>query len=151
MSLPSVGSVVSDAAGDPTELVRGYYTAIDGGDYERLRGLLAPGFVQRRSDRTFEGAAAFVAFMKSGRPRTDTTHRLDGLFVRPATESSRIEETDPGDRIEEADPDDGVGGDRTAVAAQGALYGNDGDRLFRFVDIFGVRDGALVDLETFTR
>lgn len=142
MSLPSVGSIVSDAAGDPTELVRGYYAAIDAGDYERLRGLLAPGFVQRRSDRTFESAAAFVAFMKSGRPRTDTTHRLDGLFVRSVAKS---------DRIEEADPDDGVEGDRTAVAARGALYGDDGDRLFRFVDVFGVRDGALVDLETFTR
>lgn len=106
---------------DPDEeLVRAYYAAIDAGDYDRLRSLLAPGFVQRRPDRTFDGRARFVAFMRDERPDTDTTHVVDRVY--PAG---------PG------------------VAVRGRLLDADGDEVFAFVDAFDADDGRLTALETY--
>ena len=105
---------------DPEGLARAYYDALDAGDYERLRGLLDPDFVQRRPDRTFEGRDRFVAFMRDERPMTDTTHAVDAVYPKG-----------PG------------------VAVRGRLLDTDGDELFAFVDVFDVSDGRLAGLETY--
>ena len=105
---------------DPEGLARAYYDALDAGDYERLRELLDPDFVQRRSDRTFEGRDRFVAFMRDERPMTDTTHAVDAVYPKG-----------PG------------------VAVRGRLLDADGDELFAFVDVFEVTDGRLAALETY--
>jgi len=158
------GSGRSERGAEAVRLVRSYYDAIDAGEYDRLRGLLDEGFVQRRPDRTFEGAAAFVGFMRSGRPRTDTTHRLDEVYLRssvgaagggsgPAGESSDGPTDDGGSAGDEGPAGDtgGVDDAPTMAAARGSLWGADGERLFRFVDVFAVEEGSIRALETFTR
>jgi ketosteroid isomerase-like protein len=104
-----------------SELAREYYRAIDEGDYDALTGLLAPEFVHERPDRTLEGRETFVRFMREERPETGTTHELDAIY------------RDDGDR-----------------AVEGRLLRADGDLWFRFVDVFTVRDDALVALRTYT-
>jgi len=111
-----------DASAGPVGLARAYYECVDTGDYERLRGLLAAGFVQRRPDRSLEGADRFVAFMREERPETDTTHAVDEVYT-----------SDGG------------------VAVRGRLLRADGTEWFGFVDCFDVEDGRLTALETFTR
>ena len=96
------------------------YAAIDAGEYDRLRSLLAPEFVQRRPDRTFDGRDRFVAFMRDERPDTDTTRVVDRVY--PAG---------PG------------------VAVRGRLLDADGDAVFAFVDVFDVTDERLTALETY--
>jgi len=71
------GGAAPPADPDPAALARAYYDALDAGEYDRLASLLAPEFVQRRPDRTFEGRDRFVAFMRDERPNTDTTHAVD--------------------------------------------------------------------------
>ncbi|MDZ5811010.1 nuclear transport factor 2 family protein [Halorubrum sp. AD140] len=105
---------------DPESLARAYYAALDAGDYDRLRELLAPDFVQRRPDRTFEGRDRFVTFMRDERPMTDTTHAVDAVYP------------------------EGPG-----VAVRGRLLDADGDELFAFVDVFDVSEGRLAALETY--
>jgi ketosteroid isomerase-like protein len=101
-------------------LARRYYVAVDAGAYDDLRSLLASSFVHRRPDRTIEGRAAFVRFMRDSRPRTDTSHAIDDVRT------------------------DGRGG----VAVAGRLRA-DGADLFSFVDVFETRDGRLASLRTF--
>jgi ketosteroid isomerase-like protein len=115
----------------PADLVADYYDALDSHDYDRLRDVLAPAFVQHRPDRRFDSREAFVDFMRDERPQSDTTHRVHALYV-PA------EGTDDGR-------------DGTEVLARGDLLSADGDRLFRFVDRFQVVGGRITELETFTR
>ncbi|ELZ46216.1 hypothetical protein C464_11463 [Halorubrum coriense DSM 10284] len=110
----------SDGDADPAALARAYYDAIDAGEYDRLASLLHPAFVQRRSDRTFEGRDRFVAFMRDERPNTDTTHAVD-----------RVYPSGPG------------------VAVRGRLLDADGAELFAFVDVFDVENGRLTALETY--
>jgi ketosteroid isomerase-like protein len=111
----------SDADGE--SLARSYYAALDAGDYDRLESLLAPEFVHERPDRTLDGRDAFVSFMRSGRPSTDTTHPIDGVYA----------ETD---------------GD--GVAVRGRLCRADGSVITAFVDVFAVGRNRLNALETFT-
>ncbi|OYR50546.1 DUF4440 domain-containing protein [Halorubrum sp. Ea8] len=112
--------VTAPPTADPEGLARAYYDALDAGDYERLRALLAPDFAQRRPDRTFEGRDRFVAFMRDERPMTDTTHAVDAVYP-----------SGPG------------------VAVRGRLLDADGDEVFAFVDVFDVADGRLASLETY--
>jgi len=112
--------VTAPATSDCEALARAYYDALDAGDYERLRGLLQPEFVQRRPDRTFEGRDRFVAFMRDERPMTDTTHAVDAVYPKG-----------PG------------------VAVRGRLLDEDGDEVFAFVDVFDVADDRLAALETY--
>lgn len=112
--------MTAPSTADRAALARAYYDALDAGDYERLRGLLDPDFVQRRPDRTFEGRDRFVAFMRDERPMTDTTHLVDAVY--PAG---------PG------------------VAVRGRLLDADGDEAFAFVDVFDVAGGRLAALETY--
>lgn len=105
---------------DDDAVARRYYDAIDAGEYDRLRDLLADGFSHDRPDRTIEGADAFVRFMREKRPRTDTEHVVEAVYS--------------------AD-------DRVAV--EGRLVGSDGE-LFRFVDTFAVADGRIQRLRTYT-
>jgi ketosteroid isomerase-like protein len=116
---------------DSVALARAYYDALDGHDYEALAALLAPEFVQRRPDRTFDSRDAFVRFMREERPRTDTTHVVHGEYVAR----------------------DGTGerGEMAEVVVRGDLRGSDGETLVSFVDVFGAADGRLVELETYTR
>jgi ketosteroid isomerase-like protein len=106
---------------DAEALARGYYEAIDEGEYERLRELLDPHFVQERSDRTFEGRDEFVSFMRDDRPETDTTHEVEHV----TTESDR-------------------------VVVEGVLRRANGDLWFRFADAFAIEDGRLASLRTYT-
>lgn len=112
--------MTAPSTADRERLVRDYYDALDAGDYERLRGVLDPAFVQRRSDRTFEGRDRFVAFMRDERPMTDTTHAVDAVYP------------------------EGPG-----VAVRGRLLDAEGDEVFAFVDVFDVVDGRLAALETY--
>ena len=105
---------------DPEAIALAYYDALDAGEYDRLRALLSPDFVQRRPDRTFEGRDRFVAFMRDERPNTDTTHAVE-----------RVCPAGPG------------------VAVRGRLLDADGEELFAFVDVFTVEDGRLTALETY--
>ena len=73
---------------DAEATVRSFYAALDAGDYDALESLLAPAFVQRRPDRSFEGRAAFVSFMRDGRPATDTEHVLEAVYE--ATADDRV-------------------------------------------------------------
>jgi len=110
----------TDAPSDPSRLVRAYYDALDADEYDRLADLLHPEFVQRRSDRAFEGRDSFVSFMRDERPITDTSHAVDAVYPKG-----------PG------------------VAVRGRLLDADGDELFAFVDVFSVDDGRLAALETY--
>lgn len=110
---------------DPEATVRAYYAALDEGAYDEFDELLVPGFVQRRSDRSFEGRESFVAFVRDDRPVTGTTHALDTVFVAN-------------------------GGDEVAV--RGRLLDADGEDLFPFIDVHRIAgDGRIERLETFTR
>jgi hypothetical protein len=121
---------------DRRDAVRGYYDAIDAGDYDRLRGVLASDFVQHRPDRTLDGPDRFVQFMREERPRTDTEHVLTAVGV-----------TGDGD----GDGDDGGGdGDVSTVFAEGRLRAADGDDLFGFVDVHRVSDAGIESLTTYT-
>lgn len=106
------------------ELTRAYYDALDTGDYELLTEVLTPGFVQQRPDRTFDGRAAFIQFMREDRPATGTSHDLMDVIA-------------DGDR----------------VVAHGTLFDADGNRVFEFVDIFtrDTDDGRFTRLDTFVR
>jgi len=107
---------------DRRDAVLGYYDAIDAGDYDRLAALLAPGFVQRRPDRTLDGRERFVRFMREERPRTDTEHVLEQLCVST----------------------DGT------VFVEGRLLTVDGDDLFGFVDVHRVGEEGVESLTTYT-
>ena len=112
-----------------TELVERYYEAVDAMDGDALRSVLAPAFRQERSDRTFQGRDRFVEFMLTERPRTDTVHAVDTLFLPEADGDARGHE----------------------VATHGRLFAEDGEELFAFVDLFSVEDGEIVELRTFTK
>ena len=105
------------------DAAREYYRAIDEDDYAALSALLADGFVHERPDRTIEGRAAFVSFMRDGRPATDTEHVLEAVY--------------------EATADD-------RVAAEGRLLAPDGTDWFGFVDVFLAGDDGIARLRTYT-
>lgn len=108
---------------DRTAIVRRYYAAIDGGDYDALEALLADEFVQRRPDRTLVGAAAFVAFMRDERPMTDAEHVLEAVYAAS---------------------------DAPEAAARGSLVAGDGEEVLSFVDVFSFDDGQVRALRTYT-
>ncbi|MFB6086680.1 MAG: nuclear transport factor 2 family protein [Halodesulfurarchaeum sp.] len=108
-------------AGDGPALAREYYRAVDAGDWECLRGILDPAFVQERGDRTFDDRDAFLTFMAENRPETDTEHVVEGVYSGP----------------------DGV-------AVQGRLLRADDSLFFEFVDVFRV-DGRLTHLRTYSK
>jgi ketosteroid isomerase-like protein len=113
---------------DAAARAREYYRAIDEGDYEALAGLLAPGFVQERPDLTLEGRDRFVQFMREERPRTDTSHTVETIYV-----------------------EDGGAAPGTDVAVRGRLCTADGELLARYVDVFTDGDEGFTRLETYTR
>lgn len=121
----------------PAARVRAYYRALDERDYEALADRLAPGFVQERPDLTLEGRERFLRFMREERPRTDTTHAVDAVYVAEGPSGSES-------------GSDGESG-RTEVAVRGRLLGDDGDRLFRFVDVFVAGETCFLRLDTYTQ
>lgn len=106
---------------EPATLARRYYRAIDRGDYEGLADLLAPGFTHYRPDRTIEGRAAFVAFMRDERPKTDTSHEVEAVYTG-----------------------------EEGVAVRGRLHRADGSEWFRFTDTFRVENSTLTECRTYT-
>jgi ketosteroid isomerase-like protein len=148
----------ADAATADRDLVVRYYDALDAGDYDALRGLLAPEFVQRRPDRSFESREAFVRFMRDDRPQTDTAHAVDAVYVEagaggvfdgaeradpPRGADSERRGDDGGDRAPATGPDE--------VVVRGRLLDEDGTELVAFVDVFRVEDGELTALYVYTR
>jgi ketosteroid isomerase-like protein len=110
---------------DPEATVRAYYAALDEGAYDEFDELLVPGFVQRRSDRSFEGRESCVAVIRHHPPGTGTTH--PHMF-----------------------PEQDSRGDEVAV--RGRLLDADGEELFPFADVLDLTDdGRIGRLETFTR
>lgn len=109
---------------DPETVARRYYAAIDDGDYGALAALLHPEFAHRRPDRTLQGREEFVRFMREDRPRTDTAHALECVYL-PA---------EPADE----------------VAVRGRLRTEAGEELFGFVDVFRIEEGAIAELRTYT-
>ena len=127
---------------DRRDAAMAYYGAIDAGDYDRLRTLLAPDFVQHRPDRTFDDRESFVRFMREERPRTDTEHVVDAVGVGgETTEASRN-----GGEMSETPRH----GDAVAVFVEGRLRGADGTDLFGFVDVHRVSDAGIESLTTYT-
>lgn len=108
-------------------IARSYYHAIDGGNYDRLASLLSPEFVHERPDMTLDGRDRFVAFMRDERPRTDTTHPIDGVYLAV---------------------DDG--GPTTEVVVRGRLLGADGERIVGFVDIHRINGTTIDHLTTYS-
>ena len=103
-----------------SHLVEAYYDALDAGNYDRLTAVLHPEFVQERSDRRFDSRDEFIAFMRDGRPMTETTHKI-----------IRIYPNGPG------------------VAVQGQLISADDTLLFEFVDVFDVENERFTYLRTY--
>lgn len=107
---------------DQSTLVAEYYRCLDDDEYETLRSILHPEFVQQRPDRRFEGRAAFVEFMQTERPQTDTTHRIEDV----------LEST-------------------THIATYGTLFDAEDTEIFSFIDVFRFDDnGRILSVETFS-
>lgn len=110
-----------DVGEDAAALPQAYYDAIDAGDYDALRDVLAPEFTHVRPDMVLDGREAFVSFMRDDRPKTDTRHVVDAVY-------------------------DGKDG----VAARGrVLDSGDGGELFAFVDVFDLGAKRIEGLETY--
>ncbi|WP_436345462.1 nuclear transport factor 2 family protein [Natronorubrum sp. FCH18a] len=106
---------------DSATVVRRYYDALDHHEYDALEDVIAPDFVQRRPDRTFEGRESFVRFMREDRPNPDTGHELEAVIA-------------DGDR----------------VAVRGRVFDGETE-LFEFADFFDLEDGRITGLETYSR
>lgn len=116
-----------------------YYEAIDAGDYEGFADLLAPEVVHDRPDRTIEGKATLVGFMRDDRPNKDTSHEVLAVFGGE------------GDGVGE-DGGSGADGESGAdVAVEGRLLDSDGNEMFGFVDAFALEDGRIAEIRTYTR
>jgi len=107
---------------DQSTLVAEYYRCLDAEEYETLRSILHPEFVQHRPDRSFDGRAAFVEFMANGRPQTETTHSVESLLESTAS-----------------------------LAAYGRLFDADDSELFSFIDVFRFDgNGRILAVDTFS-
>jgi hypothetical protein len=149
---------------DAEATVRTYYAYLDDARYDDLRDVLAPGFTQRRPDRTFDGRDAFLSFMTENRPHSDTTHDLDGVFVQhtatdaaaPGTRldadgNATADRPDSDDATERDDLTPTAGDEAETVLARGTVVRENGDVLVRFVDCFDVLADRIVALDTYTR
>lgn len=106
---------------DQSTLVADYYRCLDDEEYEPLRSMLHPEFVQHRPDRSFESREAFVDFMATGRPKTETTHQVEAILES-----------------------------KTGLAAHGRLFDVDGTELFAYIDVFRFEDGQIRGVDTFS-
>jgi len=137
--------------------VRAYYDRLDDARYDDLRTVLAPGFTQRRPDRTFPDRETFLAFVAEDRPHTDTVHELDGVFVQASDDApQRRQRTDsPTDDAPDAtaagDWTPTTGDEAETVLARGVVVRENGDVVVRFVDCFDVLADRIVALDTYTR
>ena len=119
----------------PADRARAYYRALDDGDYDLLGTLLTESFVHERPDRTFEGRARFVRFMREERPQTETTHRVETVFEADGGEQA----DSPGQRS------------AGAVAVRGRLLAADGAQIVAFADVFEFTGKRIARIETYTR
>jgi ketosteroid isomerase-like protein len=137
--------------------VRAYYDRLDDARYDDLRDVLAPGFTQRRPDRTFPDREAFLSFVAEDRPHTDTVHELDGVFVQ-TTEDTRSRRQQTDSRTDDSSPPSAAGevtptasDDAETVLARGTVVRDTGDVVVRFVDCFDVLADRIVALDTYTQ
>jgi len=141
---------------DAAATVRAYYAALDDERYDDLRGVLAPGFTQRRPDRTFADRDAFLAFVTEDRPHQDTDHVLDGVFVREdAGKHADARTPAAGRTVDDAGAAEAwtptAGDEAETVLARGTVETTAGDPVVRFVDAFDVLADRIVALDTYTR
>lgn len=106
---------------DDAAVAQAYYSAIDDGNYDELRTLLAEAFVQVRPDRTLNGPDRFVQFMRDDRPITETEHTLTGIYHG-----------------------------REGVAVHGNVV-TSSRHLFEFIDTFQIKNQQITRLTTYTR
>jgi len=106
---------------DRGDIARTYYRALDDHDYETLRSILSPEFVQHRPDMTLDGRDRFVTFMREGRPQTDTSHPIDAVY-----------ENDAG------------------LAVEGRLLADDGTQIAAFVDVLTFEGDQIGRIRTYT-
>lgn len=104
-----------------TEAARAYYQTIDTDNYHKLTSLLTPEFTHYRSDQTLAGRERFVQFMRDERPMTETTHVVESVYTND-----------------------------NEVAVRGRLLQN-GELLFKFVDIFIFDGKKMSGLQTYTQ
>jgi hypothetical protein len=142
---------------DAEATVRAYYDRLDDARYDDLRTVLAPGFTQRRPDRTFPDREAFLSFVAEDRPHTDTVHELDGVFVQATddTPAHRQRTDSPTDDAPDGTPHEAwtptAGDEAETVLARGTVVRDTGDVVVRFVDCFDVLADRIVALDTYTR
>ena len=107
---------------DAADRVAEYYRCLDADEYDTLRSLLDPEFVQRRPDRQFADREAFLTFMRSERPVSETTHEISAICASVRGQ-----------------------------AAYGTLCDSDGEVLFEFIDVFAFGDdGRITELDTYS-
>lgn len=106
----------------PPALARTFYRLLDEKAYDGLRDLLHPDFVQIRPDMRLDGRESYLSFMQEGRPRRDTTHRIEAVFSAQSD----------------------------AVAVQGKVLTSDETVITGFVDVFAFEDDRIWRLETYT-
>lgn len=137
---------------DAAVTVRAYYAALDEERYDDLEALLAPGFTQDRPDRTFDDRDAFLAFMRTDRPNTDTTHHLHGIYDRPGdTTTSHDRHVEAGTAVHRVDPTpDTATDERDTILVRGTLKRSDDTTIARFVDVFDVLADRILALTTYT-
>lgn len=111
--------------GDREAAVRAYYRALDAGEYDALKELLAPEFVHDRPDMRLQGRKRFLQFMREERPQRGTTHEISAVYEGSDDRSAEI-------------------------AVRGRLIAASGTDLFGFVDVFRFREGRIENLETYT-
>ncbi|MDS0299911.1 nuclear transport factor 2 family protein [Halogeometricum sp. S1BR25-6] len=131
-----VGDEANEARTDGEAVVRGYYEAVDAGEYDKLAALLVPEFVHDRPDRTLSDRETFVSFMREDRPEKDTRHDVTAVYRAVGGD---------GDRDEDGDvPAEGW-------VARGRLVGADGRVRFEFADAFSLSADGVTRIETFVR
>lgn len=108
---------------DPADRVRSFYDALDVGEYDRLAGLLAPGFVHDRPGLTLAGRDRFVQFMREERPNSRTSHPIDAIYR---------------------------GGDGE-LAARGRLLDEESEEIAAFVDVFVDGHQGFESVRTYTQ
>lgn len=104
-------------------LVRKYYRLVDAEENESFSGVLAEDVVHHRPDMRITGREEFAAFMASGRPKRETEHVIESLYVEH---------------------------DGSKVAAEGRLNDSDGNEWFRFVDTFSIGEDGIEEIRTHT-
>ena len=118
---PYVGRGPTTGMNERVGTARTYYRSLDDHDYETLRSILTPSFVQRRPDLRLEGRDRFITFMRAERPQAETTHPIDSIYESEAN-----------------------------LAVEGRLLDASGERITGFVDVLAFDDDRIDRIRTYT-